>query len=69
MASQHAVDVSTSLRSLGWNRSLLGWKCDPDLPGLRDHFVFEKENPFSINSVLRRQYSNHRKKMPCHLTR
>jgi hypothetical protein len=39
-AGQHAADVTTSLLSLGWNRSLLGWKCDPDLPGLRDHFVF-----------------------------
>ena len=37
MATQHAVDVSTSFLSLGWNRSLLGWKCEPDFPGLRDH--------------------------------
>jgi hypothetical protein len=39
MASQHAVDVRISFFSFGWNKSLLGWKCEPDFPGLLDHWT------------------------------
>jgi hypothetical protein len=34
MASHDAVDVIMSFFSLGWNKLLLGLKCDPDFPGL-----------------------------------
>jgi hypothetical protein len=39
MASQDAVDVMMSFFSLGWNKSLLGLKCDPVFPGLLANYI------------------------------
>jgi hypothetical protein len=55
MASQDAVDVMMSFFSLGWNKSLLGLKCDPDFPGLLANYIAHM-NPQGRNLARPQHY-------------
>jgi len=52
MAHQQMVEVTTSNFSLGANKSLSGWKCDPFFPGSLHACSFTHNNYMLINKLL-----------------